>query len=201
MLDWLRRLLCPSDVARKHPETATVARVPTSLDYWLQTTGQELAQGDLLPGCCVPEFAPDFGAAENANEVQISKANLIVVTQSCDLANKKVAFVALCPTSTVAEFERHNPAFQKKGEWETVRLGRREGLYLVPSPAHPQNNRDALVVDFRQIISLPIAYVETHAGGCGVRWRLQSPFLEHFSQALARFFMRVGLPSAIPAFK
>jgi hypothetical protein len=98
-------------------------------------------------------------------------------------------------------FEEINPSFKKRGVWEEVRQGRREGLYLVPSPEHPENNRDALVVDFRQIISLPIAYVTRHAGGLGTRWRLQSPYLEHFSQALARFFMRVGLPSAIPPFK
>jgi len=29
---------------------------------------------------------------------------------------------------------------------------------------------------------------------------LRSPYLEHFSQAFARFFMRVGLPTAIPPF-
>jgi hypothetical protein len=28
----------------------------------------------------------------------------------------------------------------------------------------------------------------------------RSPYLEHFSQAFARFFMRVGLPSTIPGF-
>jgi hypothetical protein len=30
---------------------------------------------------------------------------------------------------------------------------------------------------------------------------LDSPFLEYFSQAFAKFFMRVGLPSTIPPFK
>jgi hypothetical protein len=56
-------------------------------------------------------------------------------------------------------------------------------------------------VDSRQIVSLPIAYLRRHAGNLGPRWRLQSPYREHFSQAFARFFMRVGLPTAIPAFK
>ncbi len=32
----------------------------------------------------------------------------------------------------------------------------------------------------------------------GPRWRLDSPSLEQFSQAFARFFMRVGLPRTIP---
>ncbi|MEZ2279409.1 MAG: hypothetical protein ACBR12_21120, partial [Microcoleus sp.] len=36
--------------------------------------------------------------------------------------------------------------------------------------------------------------------GLNDRWRLKSPYLEHFSQAFARLFMRVGLPSAIPPF-
>jgi hypothetical protein len=29
---------------------------------------------------------------------------------------------------------------------------------------------------------------------CGKRYRLQSPFLEHFSQSFGRFYMRVALP-------
>jgi hypothetical protein len=58
-----------------------------------------------------------------------------------------------------------------------------------------------LIVDFRQIFSLPFEYLTTRAEELGDRWRLDSPFLEHFSQAFARFFMRVGLPSAIPPFK
>ena len=58
-----------------------------------------------------------------------------------------------------------------------------------------------LVVDFREIFSLPIDYLKDHAVRLGPRWRLKSPFLEHFSQAFARFFMRVGLPSSIPEFR
>jgi hypothetical protein len=62
-------------------------------------------------------------------------------------------------------------------------------------------NRNSLVVDFRQIFSLPVAYLRKHAAGLDPRWRLESPYREHFSQAFARFFMRVGLPTAIPTFK
>jgi hypothetical protein len=44
-------------------------------------------------------------------------------------------------------------------------------------------------------------WLELRAIGGRLGWRLQSPYLEHFSQAFARFFMRVGLPSAVPPFK
>lgn len=56
-------------------------------------------------------------------------------------------------------------------------------------------------MDFREIHSLPIKYLQAHALKIGNRWRLKSPYLEHFSQAFARFFMRVGLPSAIERFR
>jgi hypothetical protein len=200
MFEWLRRLFGCREVVQIHPEVTTAAGVPTSTRFWIKIEGAGLGQGDFLQGCFVPTFPPDFGSSGGATKVRIAKADLIVVTQSCDLENRKVAFVALCPIYSVTAFEGFNPSF-KKNEWEQVRQGRREGLYLVPSPEQPENNRQALVVDFRQIISLPVGYVIAHAGSIGPRWRLQSPYLEHFSQALARFFMRVGLPSAIPPFK
>jgi hypothetical protein len=201
MFERLRRLLDIRNVVPEHSEVTSAARVPTSADFWLLIDGAGLAQGDFLPGSFVPAFPADFGANVDGNEVEIETADLIVVTQSCDLENRKVAFVALCPIDELSTFEQFNPDFGKKGVWEQVRQGRREGLYLLPSPKHPENNRKAKVVDFRQIISLPFEYLENHAKGIGPRWRLQSPYLEHFSQALARFFMRVGLPSAVPPFK
>jgi hypothetical protein len=72
---------------------------------------------------------------------------------------------------------------------------------MLASPEHPDTNADALVVDFGQIFSLPPSYLQHRAQQLGNRWRLSSPFLEHFSQAFARYFMRVGLPSSIPPFK
>jgi hypothetical protein len=93
-----------------------------------------------------------------------------------------------------------NPGFAKKGRWNEVLKGRVEGLHLLASPAAPDDSHQALVVDFREIYSLPYAYLAAHATRLGPRWRLRSPYLEHFSPAFARFFMRVGLPSTIPNF-
>ncbi|HUG19991.1 MAG TPA: hypothetical protein VMM56_13490 [Planctomycetaceae bacterium] len=170
--------------------------------YWVEHLGDDLAQGDLLPNCLIPQFHPDFGSTSGQEErVQVAQADLIVVTQSCDLINNKPPFVALCPIDTLSSFEIANPRFLQKGAWEEVRKGRREGLHMLCAPSAPGDNRKALVVDFRQIISLPFNYLASHSQQLGVRYRLKSPFLEHYSQAFARFFMRVGLPSAIPPFK
>lgn len=168
---------------------------------WQRHQGPDLAQGDLLPACLIPIFPANLDKDTAQYDVAIGEANLIIVTQSCDLENQKAELVALCPILTLDEIESANPAFQRKGAWEEVRKGRREGLHMLASPEEPDNNRRALVADFRQIYSLPFAYLSRHAESIADRWRLQPPFLEHFSQAFARFFMRVGLPSAIPPFK
>jgi hypothetical protein len=143
---------------------------------------------------------PDPLATEPIEQA-LRRARLIVVTQTCDLENRKVEFVALCPAHTLDEFEEWNPDFSRKGQWEHVRKGRIEGLHLLASPESPADNRAAMVVDFGHIVSVPYAYLTQHAESLGLRWRLESPFLEHFSQAFARFFMRVGLPSAIAPFR
>jgi hypothetical protein len=168
--------------------------------FWIRVNGQELAQGDVLKDCLVPVFSPDFGT-HAVEEVPVSGADLIIVTQTCDLVNQKADLVALCPIYTLQRFEEYNPKFKTKGRWEEVRKGRIEGLHLLGSPDSPEDNQGSLVVDFGQIVSLPFAYLVKRAGDWGARWRLDSPFLEHFSQAFARYFMRVGLPSSIPPFK
>jgi hypothetical protein len=173
------------------------------MSFWAAVESDVLAQGDWLPKSPIPIYGSDFNVSEQEQEqtVPVKFGDLIVITQSCDLENKRAPLVACCPIHTLSEFERGNQRFTKSGVWESVRQGRREGLHLLASPATPDDNRSSLVVDFRQIYSLPFGFLSRHAAAQGRRWRLQSPYLEHFSQAFARFFMRVGLPSGIPPFK
>ncbi len=170
--------------------------------WWQPVSGRTLAQGDLLPGCLLPVFvAPTASlSSDDTQEVSVLTQRLIVVTQSCDLENRKVQFVALCPIHTLPEFAAQNPNFRQPKNWEPVRKGQRPALHMIASPDAPETNTRSLVVDFGHIVSLPIDYLEDHAASMGSRWRLGSPFLEHYSQAFARFFMRVGLPSGIAQF-
>jgi hypothetical protein len=169
--------------------------------FWVQVSEGTLRQGDYLPGCLIPIFGSDFASGGAPTEVTTDTGDLIVVTQSCDLEQRKVRLVAACPIFPMAAFEAVNPAFARKGRWNEVLKGRIEGLHMLASPTLPEDNRQALVVDFREIYSLPYEYPAIHAARIGPRWRLKPPFLEHFSQAFARFFMRVGLPSTIPEFR
>jgi hypothetical protein len=170
--------------------------------WWHSTHGDALAQGDLLPDCALPVFQISSSRFDDEiAEVDVFTQRLIVVTQSCDLENNKVDFVALCPIHTLSEFAVTNPHYGNTRNWESVRRGQVHGLHLIASPEFPDDNIKAYVVDFGHIVSLPMLYLQSHAARLGERWRLGSPYLEHFSQAFARFFMRVGLPSGVASFK
>ena len=53
------------------------------------------------------------------------------------------------------------------------------------------------VVDLRQLFSVPISTLRAIAEKQEYRLRLLPPYREHLSQAFARVFMRVGLPTDI----
>lgn len=163
---------------------------------WNSVKGNSLLQGDYLTDCFIPVLNPEPDSSEEAvHTVGVNTADLIIITQSCDLAQKKVNFVALCPIHSIEEFS--NVHGYQKAKKEEIRRGKAEGLHLLPAFDDPKNNGNAMVVDFRQIYSLPIAVVEKHAEKMETHWRLKSPHLEHFSQSFARFFMRVGLPEEL----
>ena len=153
-------------------------------------------------------FPPDFAIPTSETRiVQADQADLIVMTQSCDLEQGHAALVALCPIWPIPVFEAAQTSLGRNKSpkawqdyWNNVRKGRSPTLHLLASPTTPNEARAALLVDFRVIYSLPSDYLIRHAGQLGDRWRLRSPFLEHFSQAFARSFMRVGLPSSVPEF-
>jgi hypothetical protein len=167
--------------------------------FWFSVNDASLRQGDYLPHCLVPVFSSDL-TTPGTQEVVADDYDLILLTQSCDLEQQKVRLVAACPIYPIAEFEAANPAFARTGRWSEILKGRVEGLHLLAAPTDPANNRETLVIDFREVYSLPFDYFAARAEQLGPRWRLRSPYLEHFSQAFARFFMRVGLPSTIPPF-
>jgi|ERR1017187_3629921 hypothetical protein len=165
--------------------------------------GHELAQGDLLrefPRIVVP------ADAHRSSEVIFTreKVDAIVLTQSCDLALRsdgtcEATDVLLCAIYFKNDLE-HHPIFGKWQAWEEARKGRRPFFHVLDSCHLIGHAHEHVLVDFHSIFTLNIAPVRDFAIGCGDRLRLMPPYREHLSQALARTFMRVGLPTDIPPF-
>jgi hypothetical protein len=177
-------------------------------DWYELTEGSSLLQGDLLKDC--PVFAvtgslswPPGPAADF--EIEAKVFDLVVMTQSCDLENEKVEDVLLAQLvawSDVVrtEVERGNDSVRSRKFRKLLVDGNVPGLSLL----HRRDSRPALpwsVVDFHRLFTLPKAFVTRFAARSGPRLRLRSPYREHLAQALARYFMRVGLPHDAKAFE
>lgn len=160
-----------------------------------------LEQGDIIPDC--PRFAVEgidaWPPPEEAEvDVGADLVLAVVLTQTCDLVQKKVEWVLLAaiapwPDARDAMVKQGNQLAKSKRLREALVQGNLPALSLLHShPGEPV--MDWAVVDFHQLFVLPKSLVLQVAGAAGPRLRLASPYKEHLSQAFARYFMRVGLP-------
>jgi hypothetical protein len=166
------------------------------MSIWAEVDTNVLNQGDLLDAVAIPDYGSDFAPPEF--EIETIETRVVVLSQSCDLENKKTPFVVVAAVFTLDEFEATNPEFKGKGRWSEVARGRIEALHMLHPPNNSNDPRKFLVVSFRDVAALPFYYVEGIAKKAGKRPRLQSPYLEHLSQSFGRFFMRVALPIDLP---
>lgn len=173
-----------------------------SKDYpWYSIVGPAdgLEQGDIVFSCPILEPIED-------NEKDQITANLlsydvIIMSQSCDLANEKLKIVIVCPFWPLDVFESIEEQFKSKKNKEHLRKGHQPNYHLLNS-CNLDEKFDAnfLVVDFRSIFGVPYTTLKKLAIKTERRIRLLSPYKEHLAQAFARFFMRVGLPTDIESF-
>ena len=108
------------------------------MNIWIKQNGSDLAQGDLLPECAVAMVGADFRPILGELTIVTEVRDLIVITQSCDLANSKAQFAALCPIHRLDDFEKASPEFKKGGRWELVLAAPRSTArapLISPSPS------------------------------------------------------------------
>jgi hypothetical protein len=128
----------------------------------------------------------------------------IVVSQSCDLANDKIPDVLLAQvadwqTACAAMIKAGNQFAQGKKFRKALVEGHIPSLHLLHKHGEPELSWS--IVDFHRLFVVPKALVVDCARRQGKRLRLCPPYREHFAQAFARYFMRVGLPLDARAFE
>jgi hypothetical protein len=176
-------------------------------EWYEVTQGDLLFQGDLLMNCPVCVVASDLPLPvpeDHAPEIDLQYFDLIVMTQSCDLANDKIEEILLAQVIAWPEAVKagaaKNPFIKSKEYRRKLIAGDIPGVSLLNKheefPVLPWS-----VVDFHRLFMLPKQFARRFAMTCGPRLRLRSPYLEHLSQAFARYFMRVGLPHPLQEFE
>jgi hypothetical protein len=185
-------------------------------DAWYTTVDPKtrLTQGDLIFDCPLVGWATSgeplvTGADETEflkSGTEAFRADVVVMTQACDLEHDKVNNVVVCPHLELADY---------RGDWEEAVRARKQNPTEKAWKSHYSDIRDGLVwnlsllncvtegairtghrvVDFHEVFTLPRVFLESLSVGRNKpRLRLLPPYREHLSQAFARFFMRVGLP-------
>lgn len=163
---------------------------------------ESLLQGDLIEGCRV--VIPVTIAPEHDKiRVEREERDLIVLTQSCDLVigREKVTEVLLATVWRVSDLAPGEYVASTRG-LEEVRRGNVPGYHMLAACDEFTWTAPGIrIVDFRALVTLPIAYLRSRLPTTAQRLRLNPPYREHLSQAFARFCMRVGLPVDIPPFQ
>jgi hypothetical protein len=185
-----------------------IASLQTRFPWYEVVESADLEQGDIFELCpiftIVSTFSyEDYLAPNFKAEFDNWDDDVIVMTQSCDLVkdHPKVEEVLLCPLWDLEKLAQQlDFAQQPKGK-EDIRRGNVPGYHMLHASTLADFQRPIRVVIFNRVYSLPIVFLRSLAQARGKRLRLLPPYREHLGQALARYFMRVGLPVDIPPFK
>lgn len=177
---------------------------------------ESLTQGDIIFDCPVSVWKETLPVLTRKNELEILKAangfklaDVIVMTQACDLENNKVRNVTLCPHISLSEFKKDwEVAMRNQGQnpkeetWKKYIKQMDNGYIwnksLLNSFKFGKQIFEHRVVDFYDIYTVPKIFLEALLiKRKKNRPQLLPPYREHLSQAFARFYMRVGLPTPI----
>lgn len=167
--------------------------------YTIVDDKEPLQQGDFIDSC--PVVIPSAAIESVKVSAEVIEYDIAIMSQSCDLEQRKIDLVLVCPVWPLSKFGERSDFFKSRRGKETLRRGNVPGYHLLNRCEIDGFEKDYLIVDFRSVYSVPFDFIRNLARTRGKRLRLMSPYREHLSQAFARFFMRVGLPVDIPPFK
>ncbi len=163
---------------------------------WYSLIDEEslISQGDIIFDCPIIFLNKDFDLNNldkpSEEKLMVATTDVIVMTQSCDLANNPPDFVIVARIIDIGEIT----------SWSTlseINSGRRPAYHLIKSYNDDSINMNYKVVDFSQIYSVPLRLLTSRYESQDVRLRLRSPYLEFMSQRFGNYFSRVGLPQGI----
>lgn len=175
-----------------------------------------LTQGELVFDCPLVRWksvAPSAdcealkGILRDAQEAFM--ADVVVMTQDCDLEQNKVNNVVVCAHFSLDRFrdfwERDQQALNQnptprswKGLLDAIHKGELINLRLINEGVTGGTTMQHRIVDFREVFTLPRSFLESFVRHCPApRVRLGIPYRESLSQDFAEVFGRIGHPVPI----
>ena len=133
-------------------------------------------------------------------EIVLERTSAIVLSQTCDLAHRKISQVLGAVVSyqayVDAEAARGNSFVASRRFRKAVLDGALAPQVVLRPSVAGERPLPWSLADFRRTYALPFNDDATAlAGSLNGRLRLRPPYCEHLAQSFARFHMRVGLPT------
>lgn len=172
----------------------------------------ELEQGALLTNVLVfeetdpplegeisPASGDDEGTDVDTPFVSAREANVIVLTQSCDIRKPAQQRILVAEVQGYREItaeggDRSN-SYRRSAYREDLISGTAIAEFVIPPSS--LLSLEWSIVNFREIYIIDRDRLRKNTDLVG----LASPYREHLGQAFARFMMRVGLPQPLHEFK
>lgn len=172
--------------------------------------GGELEQGDFIIN--LPNFVPQYSSdlvnqsstyREMARSIPgaLYKYNVVILSHSCDLEQRKLRHVLVCPYWSLTDLGQIEKKFLEPKIQEEIRRGNMPGYHMLHECLLEKKKQGIQVVEFRSAYSIPFDFLTSFANAQGRRLRIRSPYKEKLSQAFGNFFSRVALPVDIPPFR
>ncbi len=183
--------------------------------YRIAEPDEELEQGDFIDDCqvLIPKYTPIETEANRPNnprkflvEGDEEIRDVVIISQTCDLENRKVDVVHLCPRMPISKYVEVVKKMGKNNQsiitkLNEIRSGRSYRYYMLNMCNLPDFSREFQIVDLGTSFTIPCDAMEQIAKSGGKRIRLLSPYKEQLAQAFAFLYMRVALPNPINEFK
>jgi hypothetical protein len=159
--------------------------------YRLPPPDDPLDQGDIIDGCLLMELATFDLDGNSPPATHYGFRRIIVLTQTCDLANAKartIAAAVILDAQSLVDEQRLKPA-DIRGP---VRAGRVWGWYFLPKNA--ELGLPEMIMDVRQLHTVRIDLLTALCQRGQRKARVQPLYREHLAKFFADTYSRIGLP-------
>ena len=161
--------------------------------YEHPAVGEALSQGDIIDECPIVFFESSISAGAVDWEPHTLNVRVLVLTQACDLAQKKASRVLVALVHTTKSLVDQG-VLKGSAIRDQVRNHRVYGWYFLPAgPQIPES-----IVDMRDLHTVPRAILEWLIQKGQRVCRIATPYREHLAQHFSVTYSRIGLPEPYP---
>jgi hypothetical protein len=150
-----------------------------------------LDQGDIIDGCPILQVAKFDQTCPDAPQVACSTQRVVVLTQTCDLANQKTQRITVAIVYD-AQFLVEQGVVATADVRGPIRAGRVYGWYFLPCCRECELSES--IVDLRQLYTIPREVLQSLCAMGRRKARIQPLYREHLAKHFADTFSRIGLP-------